>query len=571
MGLFRNLKTSVKILTLIVLMAFFLGVVGYAGHYAANNLSAMMSNMYKDRLLPIQWLNGVRAESRLNETLTLAVFLAKDPKQQQDLLGQIQEHKTKVEKLLADYSNTQLDSYEAETISKALTEMRAYRDGWQKSLDLALQGQQEAGHAFFVQNAAGHLNEFNKLLDQLVEYNSKQAEAENETSDKVALYNDRLIMTVTLLAVLFSLVLGWVISRLIALPLANLVTEVKQLAAGDLKIRQSGPVYHDEIGQLTSEVSRMADNLRNLVSRIHQSAEELTASSEELTAGADQAAKATGEVTGAITQVAQGAQEQSMAIDETTRVVLKMSGAIEEIASHAGKVSEAVGETVAAAEAGAKSADSVAHQMDAIETTVSSSASAVTKLGERSQEIGQIVDTIAGIAGQTNLLALNAAIEAARAGEQGRGFAVVAEEVRKLAEQSQEAAGRIAAMIRDVQSETAKAVAAMEAGSNEVKVGADVVASAGKNFEQIGSLVDVVSAQVTDISAALEEMASSSQQIVASVKNIDEIGKRSASKTQHVSAASEEHAASIEEIAASSQSLATMAETLQATVSKFKV
>ena len=206
-----------------------------------------------------------------------------------------------------------------------------------------------------------------------------------------------------------------------------------------------------------------------------------------------------------------------------------------------------------------------------IEKAVDDSANLVGKLGERSQEIGTIVDTISGIAGQTNLLALNAAIEAARAGEQGRGFAVVAEEVRKLAEQSQDAAKQIAELIGAIQNDTNQAVDAMNEGTREVRKGTEVVTSAGQAFGQIVNLVDRVSDQVSDISAAIEQMAAGSQHIVASTKNIDAASKEASAHTQTVSAATEEQLASMEEIASSSQALANLAQELQTEVAKFRV
>ncbi|MBP2651690.1 MAG: mcpB 7 [Firmicutes bacterium] len=209
--------------------------------------------------------------------------------------------------------------------------------------------------------------------------------------------------------------------------------------------------------------------------------------------------------------------------------------------------------------------------MGQIEQTVNTSAQVVTKLGQRSKEIGQIVDTISGIASQTNLLALNAAIEAARAGEQGRGFAVVAEEVRKLAEQSQDAAKKIAQLIGEIQVDTDKAVVAMDNGTREVKTGADVVNTAGAAFGEIASLVTAVSDQVREISAAMQQMATGSQQIVGSVKKIDDLGKKSAGEAQGVSAAAEEQLASMEEIASSSQSLAQLAQKLQAEINTFRI
>jgi len=195
----------------------------------------------------------------------------------------------------------------------------------------------------------------------------------------------------------------------------------------------------------------------------------------------------------------------------------------------------------------------------------------VARLGERSKEIGQIIDTIAGIAGQTNLLALNAAIEAARAGEQGRGFAVVAEEVRKLAEQSQEAAKQIGTLITEIKDETDKAVAAMNEGTREVKTGAAAVNAAGQTFSEIAAMVTEVSAQVREISQAIEQMSGVSQNIVTAVQKIDTLSKNAATEAETVSAATEEQSASMQEIASSSQALAKMAQEMQGTIRQFRI
>lgn len=171
----------------------------------------------------------------------------------------------------------------------------------------------------------------------------------------------------------------------------------------------------------------------------------------------------------------------------------------------------------------------------------SSQAVAVANLGERSKEIGQIIDTISGIAAQTNQLALNAAIEAARAGEQGRGFGVVAEEVRKLAEQSHGAANQITGLIGQIQQGTSKAVAAMDDGTREVSLGTEVIQAAGTSFCEIAQLVIEVSAQVETISTSMHKLDSGRQQIVSNILAIDDLSRKTASEAQTVSAATEEH------------------------------
>ncbi|NCB77861.1 MAG: methyl-accepting chemotaxis protein [Negativicutes bacterium] len=274
---------------------------------------------------------------------------------------------------------------------------------------------------------------------------------------------------------------------------------------------------------------------------------------------------------GLFPSVAQGAVSQTHAIDTTSATVQTLSAGLEEAAASAQEVTEKSVQASQTANEGGKTVVQAVSQMKHIQETVTFSAQVVDKLGESSQEIGQIVDAISGIAAQTNLLALNAAIEAARAGEQGRGFAVVAEEVRHLAEQSQDAAKKITGLISEIQRDTAKAVAAMENGTKEVEIGVDVVTSAGNAFQNIEVIVGHVAEQMQEMSTVIEHMAQGSQQIVTAVAEIDSLSKKASSEAENVAAITEEQSASSEEIASSSQSLAHMAQDMQLAINQFKL
>ena len=391
-----------------------------------------------------------------------------------------------------------------------------------------------------------------------------------EATEELAMLTWISLATIVTVLLVAAIIIVW-FSRKITKPIIVLEGAVKKIAAGDLSQVNLSIESDDEIGRLGKNFEQMSLNMRGLIKQIHSDAEQLAASSEELTASAEQCAQATNHVAIAMTEVAGGANAQLAATADASAVVEEMSAGIEQIAANANLVSGQSDQAAGRAMEGGASVDKAISQMGRIEQTVNSSAGVVAKLGDRSKEIGQIVDTISGIAGQTNLLALNAAIEAARAGEQGRGFAVVAEEVRKLAEQSEEAAKKIANLIGEIQTDTDKAVIAMNEGTREVKTGADVVNAAGVAFREIADLVTEVSEQVKQMSAAIQQMATGSQQIVGSVKKIDDLSKKSASEAQNVSAASEEQLASMEEISTSSRALAALAQNLQTQVAKFRV
>jgi methyl-accepting chemotaxis protein len=353
-------------------------------------------------------------------------------------------------------------------------------------------------------------------------------------------------------------------------PLEQIGKNVIKIGEGDLTV-DIHSTSRDEVGILAQAVSTAIENFRQMIVKVQESSEIVSASSEELTANTEQLTQVANQVTAVIDDVARGSANQMQAVDETMNIVEEMSAELQQIVANTSNVSAAAEKTSSTAQIGGKAVLEATSQMANIEASVMHSAEVVGKLGERSKEIGQIIDTIAGIAGQTNLLALNAAIEAARAGEHGRGFTVVAEEVRKLAEQSKKAAQEITALIGKMQEDTEQAVIVMNEGTLKAKKGTQVVNIAGQSFTEITLHIEQVSEQLRDISAAIEHMASDNQQIVASVKGIAQISKAAAGQTQTVSASAEEQSAAIEGIASSSMDLAQMAGSLQEIVSKFKI
>ena len=241
------------------------------------------------------------------------------------------------------------------------------------------------------------------------------------------------------------------------------------------------------------------------------------------------------------------------------------------MADKARLVSDMSNQTAEAAQNDAELMEQAVARMGNIENSVIASADVVRKLGENSQQIGQIVEAISSISQQTNLLSLNAAIEAARAGEHGRGFAVVAEEVRKLAAESQESAEQIKERIAFIQKDTAEAVDSMQAGTDEVKSGTAAIREVGIQFSDILGMVNGINTQMSEINGSVKTVTDGAEHIVGAVDNIDTISRKTANSTQTISAATEEQSASNEEIAAASQSLAKMAADMQTAISKFKL
>ncbi len=398
----------------------------------------------------------------------------------------------------------------------------------------------------------------------------------------------------------------------------------QMLADGDLTAEIEPKSNKDVLGKAFRQ---MIDNLRELIGQLTDSANAVGAASNQLSAAAGQAGQATEQIATTVQQIANGAQEQTESTTRTAESVDQMARAIDGVAKGGQEQAEAVGkaadvtaqiskviqdvaeaaqqgagvsaQAADTARKGSETVESNLQAMGVIKNQVDFSAEKVAEMGQRSEEIGVIVETIDDIASQTNLLALNAAIEAARAGEHGEGFAVVADEVRKLAEESTAATSEIANLIKNIQETVAEAVKAMESSATEVDHGVEGANEAGQALREILTAAEEVNQQVENIAAASEELSASADELVSSndavsavveentaateemsanssevteaIETITSISEENSAAVEEVSASAEEMNAQVEEVTASAHSLADMATDLTMAVSQFKL
>jgi methyl-accepting chemotaxis protein len=353
-------------------------------------------------------------------------------------------------------------------------------------------------------------------------------------------------------------------------PIRQLGDVMDVASEGDLTVR--APIVHaDEIGVLSDDCNRLIESLSDIAANVRRSAESVSAAATELSASSQEINSSTMEISTSVQQIAHGAELQSRKVEETTSSMEAMVSTVVTVSEQANQATQMSQEASKYASHGEEATTQAIAKIAEVKAAIDTLATSVELLGLRSEEIGKIVDVITSIADQTNLLSLNAAIEAARAGESGRGFSVVAEEVRKLAEGSGKAAEQIGELIKEVQSETAKAVKYMEVGTSEVALGSEVVGRTGEVLRQINESVSATALLADEIAKSMGEQRDRTSSVDRAMHDIAAVVEQNAASAEQTAAAAEEQTACMQEVSSSAQDLADMAHRLEESVHIFKL
>ncbi len=530
------------------------------------------------------WSDNFRIISDMSDNLNSArlkasmIFITDDPAKQAQLLKEFNDSKAEFEKNLDladqwvtthEFTNPEGKEKSEAALQTIKENWKAYQDASKKTLDLYKAGKKEDAADSFENVARPSFLNIQKTILEEKGFSADQIDKfDNEANATYARVRTTMIIV---LALVLLITIGVVL---------YLMREIKSGVNAVLKGAKEGEARNlayripvdrsDEFGHIAASFNHMFDEFRDMTKEFQASADIVDQSAIQLTETAEQSAEATQSIAQSITEVAGSTQEQMDYVTKTKEEVDAFSEGVDKSLATMNTICRHVEVTTQMTQEGGKLVQATVEQMHSIADTVEHSSAVIEKLGERSKEIGAIIDTISGIAEQTNLLALNAAIEAARAGEHGRGFSVVAEEVRKLAEESQGAATKISDLIAAIQKETGAAVSAMETGRAEAEKGRANVQSTGEGFKAIMERIEGIHSDTQLIMGTIQDIDESGKKIVGYTDNIHGSSQKISSSTETVSAAAEEQSAGMEEIAASSRQLAEQAQKLKDALSKFR-
>lgn len=350
---------------------------------------------------------------------------------------------------------------------------------------------------------------------------SSALQAEQDEKDGLVM-----ISSVLALALMFGIVIPYVISRSIIQPILSLHDCLNEISEGDGDLTKTLVVKsHDETADLASSFNAFINLLRNIIVEVKLSADELGKSSETAVSIMD--------------KTVASVEQQFSETEIVAGAVAEMSNTIQDVAKNtsvAATVAENVSQRVVE---GQKAANSTQKIIEQLSGEVSSASDDIESLAAETENIGMVLDTIRGIAEQTNLLALNAAIEAARAGETGRGFAVVADEVRSLAQRTQTSTGDIQSLVERLQKEAKKAVESMRKGSERTKECLTRSAEASAAFKDSSAAVKEITDLNLQIATAAEEQSIVADQIHGSLGNIKGIASQTSQGARGTSEANQ--------------------------------
>ncbi|WNS80262.1 methyl-accepting chemotaxis protein [Domibacillus sp. DTU_2020_1001157_1_SI_ALB_TIR_016] len=369
---------------------------------------------------------------------------------------------------------------------------------------------------------------------------------------------------------LASIVTVWLIRRKTK-PISALIDQAKEIADGNLSVVNKYDKTQDEIGDLARTLNGMAANFRNVMGTLKETAEQLAQNSTHTAESLTEMKTSVQQVSASMGEVASSVSDGTVSAEQSNDLLQELASLIQTGKQKADVSVHHSEKTMETAEEGRARVEDISRDMEKIQRASSDTSRTIQQLSESTAKINQIAGTIASIAAQTNLLALNASIEAARAGEHGKGFAVVAEEVRKLAEQSNDEVLQVEKLVRDIIGHTEHVVQAMNENTSLVEAGNKTVQFTAQALTDIHEAVSQTMHEIDGVSRLTHEEAVNSARVVELISQLAAAIREIEDRTVDISAAAQQTSSAIESVADRSVQTSLVAGKLKGIVAQFRL
>ncbi|MGO5067144.1 MULTISPECIES: methyl-accepting chemotaxis protein [unclassified Clostridium] len=564
----KRIKT--KLITLFLIVAIIIVIVGAIGGFALKGVAKNGKEMYSVNLQSVYMITDMNKNLTEIKSDMLQLVYEKDKSKKSQLIEDIQKNKDKNSKYLSEYeklSKTEEENKIFEDFKEQIAEYRILREDVIKMVQADNYVEAEKKYKEIPKVRQAMFDSINKII----EINLKSAELANEEINSIYIKSNTVIIILSIIGLVIAILIGLYTARDIANPLNKVKDLAERLANYDF----STPLVierGDEFGQTATALNTAQENVNGLVKIIMENSQDISASSEELSATVEELSSKVETINTSINSITGSMQEASASSEE-------VSASVEEVDSSANELSQKAVEGSSNSNKFKERATEVKkNSQKAIEESQKIHLEKKNNMEKAIEEVRVVdsikvmADTIASISEQTNLLALNAAIEAARAGEQGKGFAVVADEVRSLAEQSKDAVLSIQETIAKVQS----------AFKSSIDTGTDILEfiniqvmdqfdAYGKTGSQYYEDSDFVSKMSEEIAAMSEQVTATLGQVNEAVQNMAVSAQSSTEEAEVIKDSMNETTKAIEQVAETAQSQAELAQNLNEMVNKFKI